>query len=286
MNRQTQFIKALHKIQKLKVVVVLLSIHNWLRRTIMGGTSFKNKYFEEKKVTYVDVEKQMLAMKGKLSQDRQKMFVIYFLANIIIGGRKSGEGASHVDTFFLRVFDDLDVCQTFPWGRYAFEQNLKDVSSFLEKCDGVAPLKAIPRLRKNFQETIIGVHADCPQMCKMQYKRKDIESILVATPAAEELLKRIMAKESCWADDEDDASVHDLRKACKCHRTVLVELKSAKKKRIYWEKWEKLCLPREEGGIGFRMIHEFNLALLAKQLCRLVQYPDLLVARVLRGKYY
>ena len=47
-----------------------------------------------------------------------------------------------------------------------------------------------------------------------------------------------------------------------------------------------MCAPREEGGIGFRMIHEFNLALLAKQLWRLVQFPDSLVARVLRGRYY
>ena len=39
-------------------------------------------------------------------------------------------------------------------------------------------------------------------------------------------------------------------------------------------------------GIGFSMIHEFNMALLAKQLWRLVQYPDSLVARVLRGRYY
>ncbi|XP_022571217.1 uncharacterized protein LOC111213686 [Brassica napus] len=58
------------------------------------------------------------------------------------------------------------------------------------------------------------------------------------------------------------------------------------KRGIHWEKWEKMCAPREEGGIGFRMIHEFNLALLAKQLWRLVQFPDSLVARVLRGRYY
>ena len=58
------------------------------------------------------------------------------------------------------------------------------------------------------------------------------------------------------------------------------------KRGIHWEKWEKMCAPREEVGIGFRMIHEFNLALLAKQLWRLVQFPDSLVSRVLRGKYY
>ena len=34
------------------------------------------------------------------------------------------------------------------------------------------------------------------------------------------------------------------------------------------------------------MIHEFSVTLLAKQLWRLVQFPDSLVARVLRGRYY
>ncbi|XP_013650802.1 uncharacterized mitochondrial protein AtMg00310-like [Brassica napus] len=58
------------------------------------------------------------------------------------------------------------------------------------------------------------------------------------------------------------------------------------KREIHWAKWEKVCLPREEGGIGFRIIHEFNLTLLAKQLWRLVQFPDSLVARVLRERYY
>ena len=58
------------------------------------------------------------------------------------------------------------------------------------------------------------------------------------------------------------------------------------KRRIHWAKWENVCLPREEGGIGFRMIHEFDLTLLTKQLWRVVQYPDSLVARVLRGRYY
>ena len=56
------------------------------------------------------------------------------------------------------------------------------------------------------------------------------------------------------------------------------------KRGIHWVKWENLCKPREEGGIGFRLIHEFNLALLGKKLWRLVQNQDSLVSRVLRGK--
>ena len=58
------------------------------------------------------------------------------------------------------------------------------------------------------------------------------------------------------------------------------------KRGIHWVKWEKekLCKSREEEGIGFRMIHEFILALLGKQLWRLVQVPYSLVVRVLRRK--
>ena len=105
----------------------------------LGGTTFMNKYFGGKRVTYAALEEKMLAMKSKPSEDRKKMAALYFLASILVGGRKSGEGASPVDSFFMTVVDDLDACETFPWGRYAFEHNLKDVSTFLEKCDGVAP---------------------------------------------------------------------------------------------------------------------------------------------------
>ncbi|RID40585.1 hypothetical protein BRARA_J00620, partial [Brassica rapa] len=103
----------------------------------LGGTTFMNKYFEGKMVTYADLEKRMLSMKSKPSRDRLKMAAMYFLASILIGSRKSGEGASPVDSFIQTIVDDLDPCIKFPWGRYAFEHNLKDVSSFLEKCDGL-----------------------------------------------------------------------------------------------------------------------------------------------------
>ena len=57
-------------------------------------------------------------------------------------------------------------------------------------------------------------------------------------------------------------------------------------KKMHWINWKKLTEPKEEGGLGFRDIHAFNLAMLAKQGWRLAQNPKSLCARILKAKYY
>jgi hypothetical protein len=57
-------------------------------------------------------------------------------------------------------------------------------------------------------------------------------------------------------------------------------------RKMHWYAWWKMCFPKKEGGMGFRDLHSFNLAMLAKQVWRLIDAPDSLCARVLKAKYY
>jgi hypothetical protein len=55
--------------------------------------------------------------------------------------------------------------------------------------------------------------------------------------------------------------------------------------KIHWLCRDKMIRPKSEGGLGFRDIHAFNLAMLAKQGWRLLSDPDSLCARILKAKY-
>uniref|UniRef100_A0A2N9HJ10 Reverse transcriptase domain-containing protein n=1 Tax=Fagus sylvatica TaxID=28930 RepID=A0A2N9HJ10_FAGSY len=54
--------------------------------------------------------------------------------------------------------------------------------------------------------------------------------------------------------------------------------------KIHWNKWRKLCSLKENGGIGFRDFHFFNLAMLVKQGWRLTNNNSSLVHRVYKAK--
>ncbi|KAL0410940.1 UNVERIFIED_CONTAM: putative mitochondrial protein [Sesamum latifolium] len=58
------------------------------------------------------------------------------------------------------------------------------------------------------------------------------------------------------------------------------------KRKIHWLSWDKLCVMKKEGGLGLRDLRDFNKAMLAKQLWRLLTNPTSLAGQVLKARYY
>jgi hypothetical protein len=61
---------------------------------------------------------------------------------------------------------------------------------------------------------------------------------------------------------------------------------SIDRRSVHWVQWESLASPKARGGMGFRNLEMFNLALLGKHGWRLITHPDSLCARILKTKYY
>ncbi|XP_062028495.1 uncharacterized protein LOC133744394 [Rosa rugosa] len=58
------------------------------------------------------------------------------------------------------------------------------------------------------------------------------------------------------------------------------------KKHIHWRSWENLCLTKHEGGMGFKNLYAYNLAMLAKQGWRMITNSQSLIAQIFKARYF
>ncbi|XP_021736509.1 uncharacterized protein LOC110703057 [Chenopodium quinoa] len=61
---------------------------------------------------------------------------------------------------------------------------------------------------------------------------------------------------------------------------------SGARRKIHWKSWDVMCTPKCVGGMGFKDLEVFNIALLGKQAWRLVWKDESLLGRVMSAKYY
>jgi hypothetical protein len=57
-----------------------------------------------------------------------------------------------------------------------------------------------------------------------------------------------------------------------------------KENKIHWVSWENMTKPKKDGGLGFRDLHSFNLAMLARQTWRILKNPTSLCAEILSSQ--
>lgn len=57
-------------------------------------------------------------------------------------------------------------------------------------------------------------------------------------------------------------------------------------KGIKWMAWDRLCEVKEGGGLVFKKLREFNIAMLAKQAWRLMNNSNPLVTNLMKARYF
>ncbi|XP_013639578.1 PREDICTED: uncharacterized protein At3g43530-like [Brassica oleracea var. oleracea] len=151
-------------------------------------TKEKNRKKQGLRVTEADVLEKLEKMEADDGSDeRLKMAVLYFLTRVI---RRRTRNAYFIEPFILQAVDDLDFCNKFPWGRYTFDDCMKEIFHLRDHfAKGlpennmqwtfpgfVIPLEilafeCIPVLRESFRDPDPNCLPDCPRMCKWKYKR-------------------------------------------------------------------------------------------------------------------
>ncbi|CAA7014694.1 unnamed protein product [Microthlaspi erraticum] len=97
-----------------------------------GDFKFVEKWFKRRNnITIEDVKKKLRKMKSAVN--KKKMAALYFLTNVL---KAKSKYKGNIEPFFLKVVDDLDLCEKFPWGRLTFDDLVDEVKKVAKKFKG------------------------------------------------------------------------------------------------------------------------------------------------------
>uniref|UniRef100_A0A803PA49 Uncharacterized protein n=1 Tax=Cannabis sativa TaxID=3483 RepID=A0A803PA49_CANSA len=72
----------------------------------------------------------------------------------------------------------------------------------------------------------------------------------------------------------------------KAGKELLLKTSSKQSRGVTWMSWKKLCKHKNNGGLDFKDLRQYNLALLSKKAWRLLVNDSTLVSRVFKARYF
>jgi hypothetical protein len=158
--------------------------------------------------------------------------------------------------------------------------------------EAVLSALGIPRESRNERYLGLSVHLGASKAKEFAYLKERVWQCIQGWK--ERLLsksrKEILIKAIAQAIPTYAMSCFDLTKAiCDAIGSMICRYwwdHQEDKNKCHWVSWETMTRSKEEGGMGFRDLHMFNLAMLARQSWRLLHNPDSLSCIVLKAVYF
>ncbi|XP_074336082.1 putative mitochondrial protein AtMg00310 [Apium graveolens] len=171
------------------------------------------------------------------------------------------------------VFYSVNVIQ---YNKKLISQNLQ-----IKEADDSSKYLGLPNILGKNKSIVFGYLKDKVKASIQNWSEKN-----VSKPAKEILLKMVTQALPSFAMNVFLLPMELIKDIEKCMAKFFWSTSQKSKSKISWMAWERMSKHKYEGGLGFRCLRDFNVAMLGKQCWRLLTNPDSLVARVYKARYY
>ncbi|KAL0303469.1 UNVERIFIED_CONTAM: hypothetical protein Sradi_6215000 [Sesamum radiatum] len=169
-----------------------------------------------------------------------------------------------------------------PLSPYLFLLCTESFSSLLQNTEHEDRLRglAVCRVLENYR---------CASSQEINFSKS---SVTFSKNTKEELCRDIKTELTIWRENKMELYLGLPSRVSRSKRDLFATIwdsiwsKITGKHKIHWPLWNSLCESKLVGGLGFRQLHLFNLAMLAKHLWRIMLHPESLLSRVLKARCF